>query len=497
MDIKKMLKTINESDVHYAKQDFNRVINYIKKYNSEHPDVNSNEISELIEDEFIDISNKYYEIIERLAGSKVQLLIRDYLLQNESVLKNIYQRLKNQNLKKETNVFYSYDTQKSSKLLVKELLFQLRETFKDRNMHPSSEEEYNYLKSSLVNAKNVLMKHQKEDNIEILQIANDFFNDYGSWDILLNKQNSQLQHLWLEGLQFDKNEIKNFFTSDNLEKRNLDELSALNVFWQNKYSKEANSVGFGYFVFEQLNLANNLPNLDIKISDNTIKNLLMKYNVLDRLCTQIYNMKINGDNPNKLIKKLEAEYHSTFAPLLPELKNTLQADLPQCINRFMAIQNTYAIKSNLTCGIIMDFVDNKKLKNWGYVNDNINNELNSIQTNNSRIIIGIDYPGFNRPIHVHISRQLLQDALINMKQTTTLPVYEGHEDFFIDSANKEIGINRRLLQNHICLPFEKRHKKFLQTKSLTKDNYKYNFLQHLKFLSNPDKFPEHLKGPNR
>ena len=31
MNIKKMLKIINESDVHYAKQNVNRVINYIKK----------------------------------------------------------------------------------------------------------------------------------------------------------------------------------------------------------------------------------------------------------------------------------------------------------------------------------------------------------------------------------------------------------------------------------------------------------------------------------
>ena len=40
----------------------------------------------------------------------------------------------------------------------------------------------------------------------------------------------------------------------------------------------------------------------------------------------------------------------------------------------------------------MDFVDNKKLKNWGYINENENGKPNTIQDNSKKIIIGIDYP---------------------------------------------------------------------------------------------------------
>lgn len=63
-----------------------------------------------------------------------------------------------------------------------------------------------------------------------------------------------------------------------------------------------------------------------------------------------------------------------------------------CFERFIATENTYSIKNNLICGIIMDFVDNKKLKNWGYINENENGKPNTIQDNSKKIIIGIDYP---------------------------------------------------------------------------------------------------------
>ena len=58
-----------------------------------------------------------------------------------------------------------------------------------------------------------------------------------------------------------------------------------------------------------------------------------------------------------------------------------------CFERFIAAENTYSIS-----GIIMDFVDNKKLKNWGYINENENGKPNTIQDNSKKIIIGIDYP---------------------------------------------------------------------------------------------------------
>ena len=85
---------------------------------------------------------------------------------------------------------------------------------------------------------------------------------------------------------------------------------------------------------------------------------------------------------------------------------------------------------------------------------------------------------------------MMVDALINMKQTIMLPVYEGNNDFMVINPNREGIVKNSYLQNHITLPLEKRHKIFLRQKKLIEENSK-------QFLANPDKFPKHLKDKNQ
>ncbi len=135
----------------------------------------------------------------------------------------------------------------------------------------------------------------------------------------------------------------------------------------------------------------------------------------------------------------------------------------------------------------MNLIDNKKIRNWGYIDDNDNNKnnKNSIQTNNKYVLIGIDCGGLNRPVRVHVKRDLLLDALINTKQISTIPIYDGKYDFYN---------NYEFLPTHVVLPLEKRHKAFLRKQSTVENNnYKYPILSHTTFLANQDKFPKHLK----
>ena len=92
---------------------------------------------------------------------------------------------------------------------------------------------------------------------------------------------------------------------------------------------------------------------------------------------------------------------------------------------------------------------------------------------------------------------MMVDALINMKQTIMLPVYEGNNDFMVINPNREGIVKNSYLQNHITLPLEKRHKIFLRQKKLIEENSKHDLIEHLQFLANPDKFPKHLKDKNQ
>lgn len=443
----------------------------------------------------MDNANEYYYALQELGGSKFQMLARNHLLENEDILKNEYQKQKNKIIQEDTNSYYTFDIKQSSRLLIKRLLYIIRKQLQEQNIHPTSEEEYQYLKNSLTNIGKPLENSQKNDNIKILSMAKNFFDTYNTLDKLTMAHNLQLKSLWLEDLSYNMNPspqnpndigVNTLLSKENLEKISTQELSVLNLFWQNKYAKELIDIGFGYFAFQQLDLYDKLQNDSIKIDDNTMKNIILKYNILQRLCEKIYNMKIHNKENPKVINNLADEYKQVFSSILPDMLNDLHQDLEQCINRILASKNTYAMKSNLLCGNILDLVNNKKLRNWGYINDNDRNDLNSFQSKNKYILIGIDYPGLNRPVKIHVERELLQQSLIGSDQLTKIPIYEGENDF---------RINYEQLPTHIVLPLEKRHKEFLRNrKNISPENFKYTIITHMQFLANQDKFPIHLKG---
>lgn len=483
---------ISKKDISRAKLYIDRVRTFFNAYSIEHSNLSKKEIFQKIEDDFVDNSNEYFGVIQRLGGSYVQSLVVNRLLENEQILKDEYQKVKNKTMQKDKNVYYTYDIKKSTRLLIKQSLYVLREDFKKHKMPLKNNDEYTYLHKGLGYLKPELLNSQKRDNITILEYARQFFDKYNILDSLIFQYNKQLKSLWLEDLSYSldsKNNDKgvNFLLSEeNLQTMPSEELAVLNMFWQNKYAKELLNIGFGHFAFRQLNLYDNLPDNNINIDDETIKNLILKYNTLERIVSQIYECRIQKKDYYHIIDNLSNDYDKYFSALFPNNSNDLRDDLKQCIDPILVTKNIYSIKSNLLCATIANFINNKKLKNWGYINDNKKNKPNSIKNNNKYILIGIDYPDLNRPVCIHIDRELLQNIFIDLNKDCLFPIYEGDEDF---------DINFEHLKTHIVLPLEKSHKVFLR--NIPKDDGTLNFntllLRHTAFLANQNKFPEHLK----
>ena len=491
MVIDKYKNNISEKDIVRARINIYRVIKFINDYSKNHPDLNKDELLETLEDEFINNANEYFSVIQRLGGCYIQNMVIDNLLNDESILQKEYQRIKHKNIQSDNNAFYSYDIKKSTKILLRESLLALRTEAKNHKTNLKDNDEYTYLKRALSFIKTGIMQKQKEDNIEILKYAKQFFTDYKILEALISQYNKQLESLWIEKLGYamepkDNNMGVNGLLSDeNLQNMPTEELAVLNMFWQNKYAKELVNIGFGYFAFKQLNLYDKLSDKSIKIDNESIKNLMAKYNILERICIKIYNCKIQHQDYSYIVKNLSDEYKSCFSNFFPNIDNDLSDDISQCIDPILVVQNIYSIKTNLLCSTIMGLIGNKKLKNWGYINDNEKGKPNTIKSKNKFILIGIDYPGLNRPVCVHIDREKLQDIFINSNQESLIPMYEGDEDF---------DINFEHLKTHIVLPLEKSHKVFLR--NIPKDgtlNFNTLLLRHTAFLANQDKFPEHLK----
>lgn len=395
---------ITKLDISNARANIHSVSSYVRKYLELNPELDFNQALEQLDNDFINVGNEYYKIIDRLSGSQIQSIAADYALKNEKFLKEQYQRLKNKQIKESTDQYYTFDIEKSAKILIKGVLCEIRKRLDCTKI--TSEEEYTYLKNSLKNLIPNLKQIQKNDNIEILGITKCFFDDYKILQRLNSNLSKQLHYLGLEDLHYNMGPTQKFpddigingwLSKEELEKMPLEKLSALNIFWQNKYSKEQAHMAFGYFVLNQIYSLPKSKQEHIELNDTTIRNLLLKYSVLEKLSGKIYKMSIEGKENPYFVRNYSYEYNSLFRKLLPDFKNDLSVDLDQSINRFMAIKNSYSIKSNLLCGTLINLIDNKKIRNWGYINDSTDKKENSIQqSNNPNVLIGFDYPRFKQ-----------------------------------------------------------------------------------------------------
>ena len=497
MDLNKFKDNITNTTIFRAKKDISLASSIINKYKKDYPNKSFREICEIFENDMVNKSNTNYECIQELSGIPYQMLACKHLLSDEKTLQKIYSKYKNkEDLNFSDKSLFTYDIEKSSNLLVKSLLTIFRKQSAEREKQNSrplpKEAEYKFLKSSLKVLPPALENIYKKDNIDILLFAKNFFSENDLLKEFVNDHNSQQTALWLEDLAYtlDYSEdnqknlgVNNILSKDNLKKMSAQQLAVLNIFWQNKYAKKLTNTNVGYFILQQMDI-NNIKN---ELSDSIISNLLVKYRFLEFLSNKIYENTVSNNNLELTIKKFEKkfdyEYKKYFSNSLPYMKHDLHTDLEQCINLNLATKNIYAVKNNLIASTITILSDNKKIKNWGYINDS-NDEYNTIQNGSKYILIGIDYPGLNKPVKIHVDREFLAESIFKSKLTNLIPIYEGNSDYDNNFSN---------LTTPLVLPFEKSHRDFLRTVDLAKKNFNTLILRHTAFLANPDKFPEHLK----
>lgn len=490
-DINKYYEEMTDKDIYYGKMDLERAYKYLEKRQNQNPNFSFDYLIASINVETINQANKYYNCSQEISGIPYQLLACNYLIKNPEKLDIIYSRLKNKKIKIKTPM-YSYDLDSSSKMLVKSLLQIIREKSKKSGITLTKEQEFAYLKVFLFHTPSFLNEKYKEVNIDLLSQVIDTFNDYDLLSELVTSHNLQQHSLWLEELgytmdfsdKFPNNlGVNNILSKENLEKMSSEKLAILNMFWQNKYAKKLGDLNSGFFLAQQLHL----NNIKTPPSDELIKKLLAKYAYLESQCKFYYDSIRNG-NSLSIIEEFKNnksyDYQKFFSEFMPHMKHDLSTDFDQCMDRVFALKNTYAVKSNLTCSTLLTLLDNKKIRNWGYINDSKNSESNTIKDEDLFILIGIDCPGLNKPVKVHVERELLANCILNAKSQTIIPIYEGNEDY---------DINFEQLKTHIVLPFEKSHRDFLRTSKQNSQNFNDLILSHAKFLANQDKFPEHLK----
>lgn len=489
--------------------------------------------------EFNKYINKFEKMDERdlqsYIGSKFQSDLQEYssipgtriisrkidtisnLIYNPEIVKSIYEKVKDESIGPIDYEGCYEDKEQCKTLIIKEALIRckmledMKETLKIADTKKIKDKEMQkYLKAIEKNDDQKIIEvlkimnqelQEKEKNISIknLVFVGKFLKEYGVLEREAEMQNSNYKKLGLDKLEvtIESDKDGNIGVNDLFEEnylRNLSnkQLTILNAFWQNRYTKIVDDIVDTLFIYNKMNLWERSNRNEIeKISNEKILNILLQKNI----CSNIFKKRFKYENRNIKRKVLDnnsfgkmyidlsnidenaqKEYHNYFKDKIQESKNDLITDFTDVVPMQNLITNTYRKKDDALNACIIGVMSSRNNFNWGYIPE-IKDNRNSIERDEKFVLIGFDYPGFNMPLRVHINKNSLISLIKNNKGDTTIPEYKNPEDF-------EVG--GRIVPTNVLMPLTlKMESEIIRyNKEVNRDNTKYSNIKIIKHFSN-------------
>ena len=333
------------------------------------------------------------------------------------------------------------------KFIVKLNLKYLRNVnFKDELSQKCSEKDLLVL--YMEKRKEDINKEIRRRYIELLLNAGRFMKKYQFLNSDLEIYNQNMRKLALHDLMYSLDEkdkkspndlsLEELFSKDYLEKLNLEQLAILNLYWQNRLTKDLEVMINGIFMKK---------NVRLKDKKN-LKDVLKNYVYRKEICLNVYKKvsktsskgkkylkyKIDENNPDFIEK-----YNKYFNDELSEKDTDFMKDMSD-IAIYENVQiNAYKVKMDMFKMLLQKELKNsKKITNWGIIEER--------EPKKDFCLIGIDFPGMNLPIRVHIRKDELKEFLHNINGNTVLPMYKGDEDFKYED---------RKISSYILVPLTK------------------------------------------
>lgn len=530
-DLLMVQETIKDKDIAYLKEDLLNLIQYINKnYRPYFSPIEMKNIGNMIHEKLEDI---FYEMIQDLGVGVLQRQVEVYqtLSQNPYLIQMNYQKIKEKkfdhyDFEGETTRFNG--TLKDSQEVAIESSFYLLKQEK-QNINPNVKEVLQKIINKDVQMIQKLKQLPKEKQKEMkygimllegteeeqlikfieycgidlemqlrdklmqtLTTIGKFLDEFGLLKKYKNQYDQDCDKLNMREMKYemetseDNQEdigIRNVFQKESLKKYTTEQLQILNAFWQNRFTKEAENIMRAQFVFDSCHLWENIAEgKEIEFSKEELRNLLYKdnicYKVSERLRKKQTEMKTHGNylytlcDLNEVDSHYKKEYHSFFRERIEKSKNDFEKDIMSGQGKRNMMYNVYNSKSNHVKALLLNIIQNKKITNWGYMSELDNQRQNSIQQKKSTILVGVDYPGFNMPLRLHIKREDLIHYLKEIKGDTIIPMYVGENDF---------EYHQKRITTKILMPLEDKRQAYLiqKVKEVNPVDLKYQYIQHL------------------
>lgn len=382
-------------------------------------------------------------------------------------------------------------------------------------------DELTQLQRFLAEQEKLLYGELKSNYVESVLRVSENMDRLGLLERYCDRHNTFMRRMGLSGLSYryegdEKGDtsVKGFFQRTNIEKMDIYKLSMLNAFLINRYTKALEDINKTFFIVNELGLWSQIrtavPSKDGKISididEKSLEALYRKMNFLGVALEEVMNdykgaydeeskQNITMENGstrsfvrvdvNDKIKELESElgvfYRQYFGEMLPESSNNFGADFDDYRILRNATLNTYRIKDFNMLSALFNLYQVKGLsKNWGVILED-----RPIEDSNM-ILLSFDIEGFNMPIRLHIEKDMVMDFLKTNQETVKIPMYDGASDFTV--FDKNVG-------TQILMPLFMKQKKALKeyNEKAPVGSPLKRFLNHIAFLKDDSRYPEHLK----
>lgn len=502
----------------------------IQNYREEDP----NEILVMLFEHLKSFNNDYCNVAN-LKGKYLQLNAMKKAVKNQQLFIDMVRTVKENEGSPQTK-FYSSNLKENEEQAAREIIEAMLETERKRQAliklqqaqgkrqvsttkakYFSDMKDEQFAAEAIKMAKSIIpgMEQKTKDELKkSLKLMFDFFDEFHLADPYLRQQKTKMRLVSLGELDVDLLTGKTaegpvtfsqLFTDQALEQLETNDLMMLNLFYQNRLAKEITMIGEAFLAIQSTGLMKDILTyqddpkklrecIEQKCTREEWTLIKNKENWLNAVMAMIYRERKKVDVSEEDIQQgyvvipmqedmetLQEEARERYKQMFQStnVEARMEQDVPLWEVIRNITENIYKIKDHILNVVICEQVQDAKkspLRNFGVIQER--------EGRTKKILIGLDIEGLSMPIKVHADTNDLAEILRENYGNCILPEYEGAEDFWV---------NNSLLSTSLLLPITKAYEiRIRELREKYKGTEVEPLLNHLLFLSNQSKYPEHL-----
>jgi len=365
-----------------------------------------------------------------------------------------------------------------------------------------------YMKTYLKYTETNIKKDLIESNTALVSL----FDDMGYLDDWLALANKQFDEIGLPELKQDKASLTSGLSEGVQKQLDTVDLLGINIMYTNRAFHILEDYSKAMYAISEFNLeplildGTEAPTLE----DEDLKNILLKmelfYYPTEMYYTEnenkIEEMSRSGelvldDDENSerryyslepLEKEMEKsygeEYKQYFSNVFPASRNSVGDDMLRFSQFANSIHRLKGSKAHIALSLYSFLeLNNSQKRNYGVVVDKISEDGTSGELKHFTDFV-VDINSI-LPVNVHVPSHIFSEFATEYFKSPIVPIYAGSDDWNMR--------NDRKMKSHVMMPWNKKSKKTIKQCSKNNKAYNQDTVGHLRFLSDENCPPAHLK----